>query len=307
MLLKSCGNIEFFFLQYQSRMKRTLTLLILFSCFFCCNTAFASKKVLVVLGSNGLVYRTAYNGLIPSLAAGPATDTKTIVISRNTHRVVIRYKPDVIIAIGNNALIKLYDIKKTPVGYLLCTNLRRVRTKGNFFGISTDYDKCALKTIVKNHMPGVNTLARLQSPDKNLTGHKPADLLCQSDITYKPVIVRSSSELPGAMLNNAKSADAVVIDPDLEMLTPETKEYLFQFSLENQIPLISLKGKKMFSESAIILDLDPIANGRAMADMANRYLLTGEKALERVDNRWFLVLINKRTVKMLKLDVKTEM
>ena len=287
-------------------MKRILTFLILVSCFFCCNTAFASKKVLVVLGSEGLIYRTAYKGLMDSLSTGPATDTKTIVISRNTNRVVIRYMPDVIIAIGNNALKKLFNVKNTPVGYLLCTNLNRIKEKENFFGISSEYDQCALQTTVKKYMPGVNTIARLESP-QDKKSDKRARVSCEPDITLTSVIVRSSSDLPTEMMMNAKSADVVIVDPDSKMLTQETREYLFQFSLENQIPLISLRGKKMFSESALLLDLDPVANGQAIADMANRYLNSDKKALERIDNRWFSVRINKRTVKMLKLDVRTEM
>jgi len=241
-----------------------------------------------------------------SLATGPADETKTIVISRNLNRAVSRYMPDVVIAIGNNALKRLLDVKTIPVGYLLCTNLDRVKDKDNFFGIATDYDQCALKTVINSHLPGVNTIALLQSPQNNRIKSTPGPA-CQSDIRVASVTVRVSSELPSEIMKNAKNADAIAVDPDSDMLTQETMEYLFQFSLENQIPLISLRGRRMFSDSAMMLDMDPIANGKAMAGMANDYLTTGKKALKRISNRWFLVEINKRTVKMLKLDVKKGM
>lgn len=282
-------------------MRKSLPLLLLFCCLLLPVNVLAKGKVLVVLGTEGVMYRTAYQKFIRHLPPETAKNTKKIVVSRNIKRNIIRHRPDVIVAIGNNALARLVTVTKKPVIYALCTNGDIVSGNSRFFGISGAFDRCEIKKRIQTAMPTAKTIAFIEP---SAVGHQYDQ--CKMENGLVAIRAEDSSGLPSAMKAYSGVADAVVIDSGSSLLTRETMEYLFQFSLENQIPLVSLQRRQRGLQAAMVIEIDPVETGRALADMVDLYLDNPSKGMKRVDNRWLTLDINHRTVRMLKLKIGGE-
>lgn len=285
-------------------MKKILILLLFPFCFFICDKAYASKKVLVVLGSNGFIHRNVNAGFIENIDIRLIQPVKTIVSTTNVNRVISRYQPDVVVAIGDNALRRLQNVEHVFIAYTLCSNLEIIKGKQNFFGISTDFDQGVLLKKIKSILPNIQRLALVYNPEKtkktliDATG-------CLPIISFLKVPVYTSLEFAPSIFKNVKNVDAIVIYPDENLLTQETIEYLSHFTLETQIPVISFQGNNSIGDSTILFSSNAYGNGEYIANMVNDLIENGSSALKHIANSSIITNVNKRNVKMLKLEIGT--
>ena len=118
--------------------------------------------------------------------------------------------------------------------------------------------------------------------------------------------VHNPKEVPATLDSMRDGIDAFWMLPDTTVLTPETVESLFLFSLENRIPVLTFSDKYLELGAMISVGIDAFDIGRQAGEMAKE-ILSGSniKNLPRVDAQKAILTLNLKVAKKLGIRVNT--
>jgi len=291
-----------------SQQKFVITkIFISFLIFVCCyGLAEAGQRVLVVQSLSVAPYEEALAGF---KSVCDAEITKAVLSDQekiNLSQLIQFNKPDLILAIGMDALTKLKEIEDIPILYMMVLNPQAITFgEKNISGISMTLSPEKQVTTILEVLPATKRIGTLYNPDR--TGKfikgavNAANNMGISLVTEK---VQSTKEVPSALKNIQKKIDAFWMIPDITVYSPETIEFLLLFLLENQKPIISFSEKYVELGALMSISVDPFDIGNQAGEMAKAILSNGgEKDVQRIDARKAVVLINLKIAKKLGITI----
>jgi putative ABC transport system substrate-binding protein len=254
--------------------KHRLVILTFLGIFFCQISTAVAQEAFVVKSDNLQPYNEAFEGIKETFKA----DVKEIILTEADDSKIIEKissaGPRLIFAIGQNALSRIRVIKDIPIVYAMVSNPRALLSgEKNITGVSMNVSAGQQLNALLEILPGAKRIGIVYDPQK--TGHlfeeaRRAALF--RGVTLISREVSSPREAPSAINDLKGEIDAFWMLPDTTVLTQESVKYLFLFSFENNIPVLSFSKKYIKMGSLISLNIDAVNIGRQAGKMANQIL-----------------------------------
>jgi putative tryptophan/tyrosine transport system substrate-binding protein len=214
-------------------------------------------------------------------------------------------RPDLILAIGPDALSRCVKIKDIPVIYLMVLNpLSLLSGEKNISGISMDVPPEKQLRALLDALPQTKTIGLLYTREK--TGRladKAREAARETGIKLLAKEVRSTRDVPQAIQDMKGKIDAFWMLPDLTVITPETIEFLLLFSLENGIPILAFSEKYVELGAFLSVGIDAFDIGVQAGEMAEKILAGGGIPAQPADARKAVVSINLKAARQLRITV----
>ncbi len=213
---------------------------------------------------------------------------------------VSKIKPDIIVTVGIDALLKVKKIKDIPIIYLMVLNPQSVISKEeNITGVSMNIPPEKQLVLLHEGFHDAKRVGLLYDPAK--TGYLIERARYYSKKLGIKLIARevhSPKEVPSIINNMKYGIDVFWMLPDTTVITPETVEFLFLFSIENKIPVFTFSDKYLELGAVMSVSIDAFDIGRQAGEMAKKILSgTNIKNLPRFDARKAVLTINLKTAK----------
>ena len=272
----------------------------------CCGLAEAGQRILVVQSLSVAPYEEALAGF---KSVCDAEITKVVLSDQdkiNPSQIIQSNKPELILAIGMDALTKIKEIDDIPIIYMMVLNPQAITFgEKNISGISMTLSPEKQVTALLEVLPAVKRVGTLYNPDRTGNLIKEAvNAAHNMGISLVTEKVQSTKEVPSALKNIQKKIDAFWMIPDITVYSPETIEFLLLFLLENQKPIISFSEKYVELGALMSISVDPFDIGNQAGEMAKAILSNGGKRdVQRIDARKAVILINLKIAKKLGITI----
>jgi ABC-type uncharacterized transport system, periplasmic component len=266
----------------------------------------AGQRVLVVQSLNVAPYEEALAGF---KSVCDAEITKVVLSNQekvNPSQIIQFNKPELILAIGMDALTKIKEIEDIPIVYMMVLNPQAVTFgEKNVSGISMTLSPEKQVTTLLEVLPAIKKIGTLYNPDRNGNFIKGAvNTANNSGISLITEKIQSTKEVPFALKNIQNKIDAFWMIPDITVYSPETIEFLLLFFLENQKPIISFSEKYVELGAVMSISVDPFDIGNQAGEMAKAILSNGGKrGVQRIDARKAVILINLKIAKKMGITI----
>lgn len=190
-------------------------------------------------------------------------------------------KPDLILAIGLDALKRVRNYSGAPIIYLMVLNPSAVVHNGNnITGVSMTISPEKQLAAIRRVLPSAKRIGLLYDPNKSASFVKRARGAAREfgiDLLAKEV--RSSREV-AATLNSLKGIiEAFWMVPDTTVITPDTLQLIMLFSLENNLPVCSFSTKYLDMGAFMSLDINAFDMGRQAGELASK-ILAGKRPVD---------------------------
>lgn len=204
-------------------------------------------------------------------------------------------RPDVVLAMGMDALSRLKGIENIPIVYLMVLNPQSVvSAERNITGVSMNIPQERQLRAFLEVLPDLNSIGLLYDPER--TGYlaeNAREAARKIGINLIAREVHRSSEVPLLIKEMKGKIDAFWMLPDLTVITPETVEYLLLFSLENTVPILTFAQKYVELGALMSVGIDAFDIGTQAGEMAEKILSARDvKDVQRVDARKAVISIN---------------
>ncbi len=219
-------------------------------------------------------------------------------------------RPDLVLAIGMDALTQVRTIADIPVVYLMIPNPPSLLSgKKNVSGVRMNIPPEQQLRALVEVLPATKAIGLLYNPDR--TGElaeKATEAARKIGVKLIARTVGNSRSVPKLLQELKGQIDVFLMLPDLTVVTPETVEALLLFSLENRIPLVSFSEKYVEMGALMSIGVDAFDMGVQAGEMAEK-ILSGRGTVNsrQVDARKAVIAINRKVAKTLgiSLDERT--
>ena len=218
-------------------------------------------------------------------------------------------RPEMVLAIGMDALLRVKMVKEIPVVYLMVLNPRSALDCDNITGVCMDISQKEQLTSVCRVLPNVKNIGLLYDPVR--TGHFAERAQhAATEIGIKLIANRIDRPMDVPLTVNGMKGkiDLFWMLPDLTVITPETVEFLLLFSLENEIPVLAFSEKYVELGALMSIGIDAFDIGRQAGEMAQE-ILSGRdvKRVQPVDARKSVISINMKIAEKLGIVINKKM
>ncbi len=258
------------------------------------------KSALIVQSTKIAPYNEAAEGFKSSCQCA----TRELVLSDaeglNLFREIRSSQPDVILALGFDALLRLKAIKDVPIVYAMVANPESLHlADANIKGVSMNIAPEKQLSLLREAFPGLRKVGLLYNPLKS------GDFVEKAVASSKNMSVRiiakevhHPKDVPLKIDSLKDKIDVFWMIPDSTVFSPETVEYLFLFSFENKIPVLTFSEKYLSMGAVISVNIDARDIGRQAGEMAAKILSGANvKDIPSVDARKANVMVNLITAK----------
>jgi putative ABC transport system substrate-binding protein len=302
-------------------MKKTLVLIMLIL-LAGARTALACSIVVVKSGNQTLmeqVARTFYDELHHNLNL-PAHGFKSIAphlfceidISENPGKSaakqrILEAQPDLILALGRDALLAVRDIRDIPVIYLLVVAPEIIiEGRDNITGVNLEIPPELQFDELGRLLPQVRRIGVIYN-----TAHSAMNIqqarLDRPDLQFVALNAQSTREVPALLEELRGRVDLIWLLPDLIVTNPDILESYFLFSFRNKVPVLAFSEKYLKRGAAIVVTFDLQAMAEQAAVMAARIMGGAPvSAVPRMNISRVKTIINPAIVRKLQLAITEE-
>ncbi len=200
---------------------------------------------------------------------------------RNIRKKIAAEKPSLIIAIGTNALDAVKTIKNIPIVYLMVP-FPETLTKGrkNITGVTMTIPPTRQIKGFKKALPKLKRLGTIFDP--NRTGKLVKSLTkagAQNNISIVAKKTSSAKDVDKILSDLSGTIDAFLMLPDVTIITPETLDLIFLYSLENRVPVLTFSEKYLKSGAALAVTSDNFKMGVQAGELAKK-IFTGQRVAD---------------------------
>ncbi|MBL7049213.1 MAG: hypothetical protein ISR96_06855 [Nitrospira sp.] len=189
-------------------------------------------------------------------------------------KIISREKPEVVAAIGVDALKKAREIKDIPVIYFMVPNPSRlIAGSSNITGVSMNMSPAKQLVSIKLALPDLMSVGVVYDPER--TGPFVAKAARAAEAQGIKLVTRKvsdSREVPFALKSLKGEVEAIWMLPDLTVLRAEILEFMFMYAAENRMPVIAFSEKYVKSGAMMSIDISPSDIGVQAGEMAARVL-----------------------------------
>lgn len=253
--------------------------LLILSLFFIslCSAAEAGRRVAVVLSSNNRIYNSAIDGFNSASYFTSKEFLVNNIKTKELERPLRLFRPDIILALGNDALTAVQDIEDIPILFMFVPNPDALYYSRNFHGIFMEIDPDVQIKTITEIMPQLKRPGLIYGPNTSAGYIKSyRSNSTQRGLIVQTVRISNPSEFPETLFEMKKSIDHFVMIPDRQIITSQTMEYLILFSIQNRIPIITFSNKYLDLGALVAISPDIYEMGRQSGDMAN-LIISGKK------------------------------
>lgn len=255
---------------------------VFFLCSFLCGPAQAGQKIVAVQSQHLKPFEIALNGFKEIFPA----DIERIVIARmdddsSVDREILNRSPDVILAIGNEALKQVRDIHTVPVVYCMVLHPEKlIKNRRNIAGVSMSIaPEKQLATLV-TALPGAGKIGIVYDPDETGAFVSAVKKIApRYDCKIIAEKIARPQDAPGALLGMVDKIDIFWMMPDRSLITPLTVDYIFDLCLRKNKPVISFAEKYVASGAVLSIGIDPFDIGRQSAELAKKILASEDNCV----------------------------
>jgi len=253
-------------------MKKLLTTLFLL--ILCHGLAEARQEIVVVQGLSVKPYEEAIKGF----KSVCHSKLQRIVISElqgaDVLKEIKRNRPDMVLAIGRDALSMVKRIRNIPIVYLMVLNPQSILSgEKNIAGVSMNIPPDRQLMALLETLPNTKNIGLLYDPDR--TGYlveKARNAARKMGIALMAKEIHSSRDAPSLIMDMKEKIDVFWMLPDITVITPETVEFLLLFSFKNRIPLLAFSEKYLELGAFMSTGIDAFDMGAQAGEMANKIL-----------------------------------
>jgi putative ABC transport system substrate-binding protein len=280
-----------------------LLLLILLS-LYPCAPAFADGDILVIQSLEIRPYNVALQGFRSVCDIKTQKFISSELGEPEILAKVRKMRPGLILAIGQDALVKVRGIRDVPIVYLMVLNPQSlVKESGNITGVSMNIAPERQLFQLRQVLPNARKIGILFDPVKSAVFvGKSRKAATQMNIELVTREVHSSREALAAIDGIKGKVDALWLLLDTTVVNPATIDLLLLSTIENRIPVIIFSEKYAEKGALMSLELDPAEAGKQAGEMANR-ILAGEDVnrINEEDVRGCIITVNLIVAKKLRI------
>jgi putative ABC transport system substrate-binding protein len=241
-------------------------------------------------------------------------EIKRLVVSElkgaDVTKKIRRISPDIVLAVGMEALARVKALHNIPIVYLMALNPHAIVSEGgNITGVSMNIPPEKQLYLFREALADLKTIGLVYDPAN--TGYlveKAQGEAKRVGITLITRQVRRSMDVPVAIKDMRGKIDAFWMLPDVTVVTPETVEFLLLFSLENTIPVLTFAEKYVEFGALMSIGIDSFDLGVQAGEMANA-ILSGRNVahVPRVDARKPVLSINLKVAGKMGINIDEKM
>lgn len=272
------------------------------------STSEAAQKVLVLQSMRIAPFEETIKGMRSVVTCS----VKQMVLSElegvDIIRMVRSERPDVILAIGADALTRVRKIRDTPIVYLMVFDPQYTLTAGsNITGIGMHASPERQLAALHDALPGIKRVGFLYSTRQNHLVRRLQSAAKSHGVELIAREVHSSREVPKLIEGMKGNIEAFLLFPDAAVITQETVEYLLVFSFSFRIPIMTFSSKYADMGALMALDVNLYDLGRQSGDMVNRILSGIPPAkITHSDPQSTTLTVNLKTARKLGLKLTSE-
>ncbi len=237
-----------------------------------------------------------------------------IVVSESGGTDVVRkineIRPDMVLAIGRDALSMVKRIEGIPIVYLMVLNPQSTLSgEKNITGVSMNIPPEKQLMVLLGALPYTKNIGLLYDPNRtDYLVRKAKDAARKIGIKLIAREIHSSRDAPSLIMDMKEKIDVFWMLPDITVITPETVKFLLLFSLENNIPLLAFSEKYVEVGAFMSTDIDAFDMGSQAGEMANKILSgRGVKNVRQVHARKLVVSTNLMIARKLGINLNIAM
>ena len=272
----------------------------------CKGSAWAGQEIVAIQSIRIQPYEDAVQGFESACGA----KIKRLIISELKGTDIVEkineIRPDMILAVGLDALSRVIRIKDIPFIYLMVLHHQSILSgEKNISGVSLDIpQEKQLRTLLVA-LPRTKTVGLLYAQEK--TGRlakKAREAAREIGIKLLAKEVHSTRDVSQSIQDMKGKIDVFWMLPDLTVITPETIEFVLLFSLENKIPILAFSEKYVELGALMSVGIDAFDIGIQAGEMAEK-ILSGRDIMNarHVDARKAVISINLKVAKTLGIPI----
>jgi putative tryptophan/tyrosine transport system substrate-binding protein len=234
-------------------------------------------------------FRDATNARVSELILSEAN-------GENSVREIRRRGPDLILAIGLDALVRVKKIRDIPIIYCMVLNPAAVLgNESNITGISMNIAPEKQLAVLQKTIPTLKKIGLVYNPRQTgsiaAKAHAAAE---KAGLRFVALKAEQAKDLPRQLENLPRDLDIYWMLPDSTFTSPEAVESLFLFSIRSRIPVLTFSERYLRMGALISLGLDAVGIGKQAGEMAER-IRSGAKAgdIPRADAERLTPVINR--------------
>ncbi|MCX5830851.1 MAG: ABC transporter substrate-binding protein [Deltaproteobacteria bacterium] len=258
-------------------------------------SAEAGQKVLAIQSVPVAPYEQAIKGFEHVYGSAVErlliSDLKEIDVLKKIREI----RPDMLLAVGRDALLSVKHLTTIPVIYCMVLNPRSLLSdEKNISGVSMNLPPEKQLSELLKMLPAARDIGLLYDPDQTgifVQGVRNAAVRMNVNLTA--TAVHRSGDVP-ALLNTMKGkANVFWMLPDITVITPETLKSILLLSLENKMPILTFSEKYLELGAMLSIGIDPFDVGSQAGEMAQK-IFSGGNFMEpqHVDARKASLSIN---------------
>jgi putative tryptophan/tyrosine transport system substrate-binding protein len=235
----------------------------------------SDRKTVLIVQTTGI---RPYSQTVEGFKSICRHETRKLVLSEaeglNIFREIRSIKPDLILAVGAEALLRLKAIKDIPIVYAMVSNPDSLPVSGtNITGVSMNIAPEKQLSLIGEVFPDFRRVGLLYNAGKSGQFAKHA-IYAARETPLKVVSreIQYAKEVPFQINSLKDKIDVFWMIPDENVFSPESTEYLMLFSFENKIPVLTFTEKYLAMGAAISLSIDANDIGRQAGEMAEKVL-----------------------------------
>ena len=218
---------------------------------------------------------------------------------------VRRRKPDLILAIGMDALLKIRKIREKPIVYMMVLQPdTALNGEKNITGIRMTIAPERQLSLMRKVLPQVKKVGLVYS-QKN-SGHlveRASRAASRSGIELTALRANRPEDFPGLLRTMKGKVDAYWMLPDSAAITPEIVEDLILFSMQNRIPVFTFSEKYLKMGAFMSVQINTFKLGKQVGEVAGKILSgTPVTELPETDATDAVLTINHRIAE--KIDIR---
>ena len=254
-----------------------------------------------------------YNEALQGFMSVCAAKTKKLIGAELSATEIVgnvrKNKPDLILAIGLDALTKVREIRDVPIVYLMVLNPQAaVPDAGNFTGVSMNIQPERQLATLRQVLPHARKIGIPFAPDKSgVFVRKAQNAASAIGIELLTIKVHNPRETAAALDGMKGKIDALWLPPDTTVVNPVTIDHLILTAIENRIPIYIFSEKYVEKGALLSLEVNAHEAGIQAGEMANRILAGASvQNIEKEDAREGILTVNLIVAKKLGITIKSD-
>ncbi len=187
---------------------------------------------------------------------------------------VRRRRPDLILAMGIEALRQVRQIKEKPIVYAMVLQPETVLDgEKNITGISMVIPPEKQLADFRRVLPGLKRIGLIyQSKTMDKLVARTRRAAQRSGLELEVLKSRQAGTFPSLLDSMKGKIDAYWMLPDSMTTTPQNMEYLILFSMQNGIPVFTFSEKYLRLGAFLSVEIDPFGIGEQAGRIAGKIL-----------------------------------